>query len=87
MKLDTQGWLSLSLTEDETAPQTRRYHVPSEVNNVDMPDLDEQELPYSVRVHLQDGVLQCACQDGKEQKQILGGVFPLSIPPALRTLD
>ncbi|KAA8914889.1 hypothetical protein FN846DRAFT_770687, partial [Sphaerosporella brunnea] len=57
------------------APQTRRYHVPSEVKKIDLPDVDEQELPHSVRLMLREGgMLQCACQNSAEQKQVLSGM-------------
>jgi len=75
MKIDSEGWLFLSLTEDENAPQTRRYHIGNDVRNVDLPDVDEQELPYSVRVWLNEGgMLQCACMNSQEQKQVLAVV-------------
>ena len=36
--------------------------------------MDEQELPYSVRVWLNEGgMLQCACMNSQEQKQVLAG--------------
>jgi len=36
--------------------------------------VDEQELPYSVRVWLNEGgMLQCACMNSQEQKQVLAG--------------
>ncbi|KAI5788629.1 hypothetical protein FPQ18DRAFT_238297, partial [Pyronema domesticum] len=55
------------------APQTRKYHIASEVRKIDLPDVDEQELPYSVRLMLREGgMLQCACQNSAEQKQVLG---------------
>ncbi len=74
MKVDSEGVLFLSVSQDETAPQTRRYHLPSEVRKVDLPDLDEQELPNSVRLYLNEGgMLQCACQNRGEQEEILGG--------------
>ncbi|KAI5807060.1 hypothetical protein EDC01DRAFT_11747 [Geopyxis carbonaria] len=75
MKIDSNGWLFLSLTDDETAPQTRRYYIPSEVRKVDLPDVDDQELPHSVRLMLQEGgMLQCACQNSGEQKEVLSVV-------------
>jgi len=44
------------------------------VKKIDLPDVDEQELPYSVRLMLlEGGMLQCACQNSAEQKQVLGG--------------
>ncbi|KAH0602286.1 uncharacterized protein H6S33_009830 [Morchella sextelata] len=45
LKIDSSGWLFLSLSEDENAPQTKRYHISTEVRSVDLPDMDEQELP------------------------------------------
>lgn len=75
MKIDTEGWLFLSLTDDENAPQTRRYFISTEVKSVDLPDVDEQELPHSVRLMLREGgMLQCACQNNSEQKQVLKAV-------------
>ncbi|KAL7268061.1 hypothetical protein RUND412_009329 [Rhizina undulata] len=72
MKVDSAGMIFLSLSEDENSLQTRRYHIPTEVRNVDLPDVDEQELPHSVRVTLSEGgTLQCACQNGNEQRNIL----------------
>ncbi|RPB15942.1 hypothetical protein P167DRAFT_383705 [Morchella conica CCBAS932] len=73
LKIDSSGWLFLSLSEDENAPQTKRYHISTEVRSVDLPDMDEQELPHSVRLHLfEGGTLQCACQNANEQKEVLG---------------
>jgi hypothetical protein len=57
----------------QNAPQTKRYHISTEVRSVDLPDMDEQELPHSVRLHLfEGGTLQCACQNANEQKEVLG---------------
>lgn len=73
MKVDSDGWLTLSVTEDETTPQTRRYHISSEVQRAIVPDLDEQELPFSVQLFLSEGgMLQAACQNSREQKEVLG---------------
>jgi hypothetical protein len=73
MKIDSDGWLFLSLTDDENSPQTRKYHIPSEIRTVDLPDVDEQELPHSVRLFLKEGgTLQCACQNRSEQKEVFG---------------
>ncbi|PWW79521.1 hypothetical protein C7212DRAFT_341801 [Tuber magnatum] len=69
------GWLFLSPTDDENSPQTRKYYIPDEIRTVDLPDVDEQELPHSVRLFLETGgTLQCACQNGSEQKEILGAI-------------
>ncbi|KAG0641550.1 hypothetical protein HOY80DRAFT_1008448 [Tuber brumale] len=55
------------------SPQTRKYHIPSETRTVDLPDVDEQELPHSVRLFLKEGgTLQCACQNSGEQKEVFG---------------
>ncbi|RPA79186.1 hypothetical protein BJ508DRAFT_328593 [Ascobolus immersus RN42] len=73
MKVDSNGWLFLSVTDDETTPQTRRYHIKSEIQKAQVPDLDEQELPFSVQLFLAEGgMLQAACQNTREQKEVLG---------------
>lgn len=75
MKVDSNGWLYLAVTDDETAPQTKKYHIPTEARQAKIPDLDEQELPFSVVVMLEEGgLLQCACQDSREQKEVLGAI-------------
>ncbi|KAF8421101.1 hypothetical protein EV426DRAFT_517959, partial [Tirmania nivea] len=54
------------------APGTRKYHIPSDVRLVRVPDPDEQELPFSVQLDLYEGgTLQCACQNSLEQKEVL----------------
>lgn len=38
--------------------------------------MDEQELPFSVRLLLNEGgMIQCACMNSKEQKEVLAGMF------------
>ncbi|KAI5811011.1 hypothetical protein DFH27DRAFT_4810 [Peziza echinospora] len=72
IKIDSLGWLFLAVTEDETAPGTRRYHIPSDVRVAKIPDPDEQELPFSVQLDLYEGgTLQCACQNSVEQREVL----------------
>lgn len=72
MKIDNSGWLFLALSDDEFAPQTRKYHIATEVRQAKVPDPDEQELPFSVVVVLEEGgELQCACQNAREQKEVL----------------
>lgn len=61
---------------------TRKYYIPGEIRTVDIPDIDEQELPHSVRLGLREGgTLQCACQNAAEVKEVVGGKLPLSIYP------
>ncbi|KAF8450044.1 hypothetical protein BDZ91DRAFT_768513 [Kalaharituber pfeilii] len=72
IKVDSTGWLFLGVTDDDTAPGTRKYHIPTDVRSVKIPDPDEQELPFSVQLDLHEGgTLQCACQNSLEQKEVL----------------
>ncbi|KAF8451849.1 hypothetical protein BGX38DRAFT_1269152 [Terfezia claveryi] len=72
IKVDSTGWLFLGITDDENGPGTRKYHLPSDVCLVRIPDPDEQELPFSVQLDLYEGgTLQCACQNSLEQKEVL----------------
>ncbi|RPB29846.1 hypothetical protein L211DRAFT_844760 [Terfezia boudieri ATCC MYA-4762] len=74
IKVDSTGWLFLGSTDDENGPGTRKYHLPSDVCLVRIPDPDEQELPFSVQLDLYEGgTLQCACQNSLEQKEVLTG--------------
>ena len=74
IKVDSTGWLFLAVTDDENGPGTRKYHIPSDVRLVRIPDPDEQELPFSVQLDLYEGgTLQCACQNSLEQKEVLTG--------------
>lgn len=67
----------LTLPTRQNAPQTRKYYIASEVRKIDLPDVDEQELPHSVRLMLRGGgMLQCACQNNAEQKQLFSGGHP-----------
>jgi len=74
IKVDSTGWLFLAVTDNENGPGTRKYHIPSDVRLARIPDPDEQELPFSVQLDLYEGgILQCACQNSLEQKEVLTG--------------
>ena len=73
IKVDSTGWIFLG---DEAAPGTRKYHIPSEIRLVRIPDPDEQELRFSIQLDLHEGgILQCACQSSVEQSDLLAGMF------------
>ncbi|TGZ84820.1 hypothetical protein EX30DRAFT_367960 [Ascodesmis nigricans] len=72
IKVEDAGYMFLGLSKDENNPPARRFHLPTEVRKIDTPDVDEQELPFSVRVILNEGgMIQCACMNSKEQKEVL----------------
>ncbi|KAI9779708.1 MAG: hypothetical protein M1839_007206 [Geoglossum umbratile] len=72
LKLDSQGYISLSQSQtNENSQPIRQYHL-SNFKAVVVPDRDMEELPYSVILELCDGgSLQCACQNSAEQAQVL----------------
>lgn len=85
IKVDSTGWLFLAATGDETAPGTRKYHIPSEIKLVRIPDPDEQELRFSIQLDLHEGgTLQCACQSNVEQSDLLAGRFHVLVEDKCR---
>ena len=83
--MDSTGWIFIAVTGDETAPGTRKYHIPSEIRLVRIPDPDEQELRFSVQLDLHEGgILQCACQNNVEQGDLLAGRFHVLVEDKCR---
>lgn len=82
MKVDTEGTLFLGLSEDEMSPPARRFELRREVGKIEVPDMDEQELPFSVRIVLHNGLgmVQLAGVNGGEQKEVLNGRHTLLFP-------
>ena len=59
---------------------TKRYHV-TDFRRPYMPDQEREELPYSVILDFNGGsTLQCACENGSDQRGVLHGECPNSSP-------
>ncbi|EPS37379.1 hypothetical protein H072_8949 [Dactylellina haptotyla CBS 200.50] len=75
LKIESDSWLYLTTSADESSPLTGKYNIKTEVMAAMKPDIDEQELPYSVNLRLvKGGVLACACENDQELSNILSVV-------------
>lgn len=73
VEVDNSGYLVLSIPQamDHQRGVARKFHL-SEFKRPYAPDLDRQELPYSVLLDFVDGTtLQAACEDSMTQGQVL----------------
>ncbi|KAF3902804.1 hypothetical protein AA313_de0205354 [Arthrobotrys entomopaga] len=72
LKIESDNWLYLYSGADQSSPLTGKYNIKTEIRDVVIPDIDEQELPNSVNLRLNaGGALACACQNSQELNNIL----------------
>lgn len=73
MKIDDQGYLIFSppMTDANMRSVSRKYHL-SEFDRPSLPDLEREEMAWSVLLDLKDGrCVQCACESKHSQQQVL----------------
>ncbi|EXJ84476.1 hypothetical protein A1O3_05144 [Capronia epimyces CBS 606.96] len=73
VRVDDQGYLIFSppITDANMKSVSRKYHL-SEFDRPSLPDLEREEIAWSVLLDLKDGrCIQCACEGRYAQEQVL----------------
>jgi hypothetical protein len=73
MRIDDQGYLIFSppMTDANMKSVSRKYHL-SDFNRPSLPDLEREEIAWSIVLDLKDGrCVQCACESKSTQQQVL----------------
>ncbi|OAP63074.1 hypothetical protein AYL99_02301 [Fonsecaea erecta] len=73
IRIDDQGYLIFSppMTDANMKSVSRKYHL-SDFKRPSLPDLEREEMAWSVLLDLKDGrCLQCACESKQAQQQVL----------------
>ncbi|KIX08268.1 uncharacterized protein Z518_02924 [Rhinocladiella mackenziei CBS 650.93] len=73
MKIDDQGYLIFSPPMNDANPKNvkRKYHL-SDFKRPSLPDLEREEMAWSIILDLKDGrCVQCACESKHAQHQVL----------------
>ena len=81
MRVDDQGFLIFSppATDGNVRSVSRKYHL-SDFKRPNLPDLEREEMAWSIILDLKDGrSIQCACQHKQSQQQVLQSESPLRI--------
>jgi hypothetical protein len=80
MRIDDQGYLIFSppMTDANMKSVARQYHL-SDFKRPSLPDLEREEMAWSVLLDLKDGrCVQCACESKHSQQQVLQSEFSRS---------
>ncbi|KAJ9639035.1 hypothetical protein H2204_003943 [Knufia peltigerae] len=73
MRIDDQGYLIFSppMNDSNTKSVGRKYHL-SDFNRPALPDLEREEIAWSIVLDLKDGsCVQCACEGRQSQQAVL----------------
>ncbi|KIW98028.1 uncharacterized protein Z519_01612 [Cladophialophora bantiana CBS 173.52] len=73
MRIDDQGFLIFSppMTDANMKSVSRKYHL-SDFKRPCLPDLEREEMAWSILLDLKDGTcVQCACESKQAQQQVL----------------
>ncbi|KIY03764.1 uncharacterized protein Z520_00455 [Fonsecaea multimorphosa CBS 102226] len=73
IRIDDQGFLIFSqpMTDANSKSVSRKYHL-SDFKRPSLPDLEREEMAWSVLLDLKDGrCVQCACESKQAQQQVL----------------
>ncbi|OAG44959.1 hypothetical protein AYO21_00921 [Fonsecaea monophora] len=73
MRIDDQGFLIFSppMNDANMKSVSRKYHL-SDFNRPCLPDLEREEMAWSILLDLKDGrCVQCACESKQAQQQVL----------------
>ncbi len=79
MRIDDQGNLIFSppATDGSIRTVSRKYHL-GDFKRPALPDLEREEMAWSVILDLKDGrSIQCACENKNSQRQVLQSELPL----------
>ncbi|KIW11987.1 hypothetical protein PV08_09261 [Exophiala spinifera] len=77
MRIDDQGYLIFSppMNDASTKSVSRKYHL-SDFNRPTLPDLEREEIAWSIILDLKDGsCVQCACESRQSQQGVLQSEF------------
>lgn len=80
MRIDDQGFLIFSppATDGSVKTINRKYHL-GDFKRPDLPDLEREEMAWSIILDMQDGrCIQCACESKQSQQQVLQSKSSLS---------
>lgn len=76
LRIDDQGYVIFSPPQMEKNSQrqiTRKFHL-TDFKKPTLPDIERQEMAWSIRMELDDGsCVQCACENKQAQAQVLKG--------------
>lgn len=73
LKIDDQGYLIFTAPSDNTTMKSisRKFHL-ADVQEPCLPDLEREEIAWSVLLDLRDGnCIQCACESKQAQARVL----------------
>jgi hypothetical protein len=74
--------LVLAETDDEGTSPSWRWKIPVDVRGVEIPELDEEQLPHSLRIVFEKGGAVCcfACQTSEDLVNLQRGIALLPPP-------